>query len=39
MDKHNKDHKKSDKDKKKVNKNPQFTPAKGSAEKTKTKKS
>ena len=39
MDKHNRDHKKSDKDKKKpVNKNPQHKPEKTSAGKAKNKK-
>jgi hypothetical protein len=39
MDKHNRDHKKTNKDQKKpVNKNPQFKPEKGSDEKAKSKK-
>jgi hypothetical protein len=39
MDKHNRDHKKKNKDEKKpVNKNPQHRPEKSSGEKTKSKK-
>ncbi len=39
MDKHNRDHKKNNKDQKKaVNKNPQYKPEKDSADKAKSKK-